>query len=223
MSGVAFLIMLQAASSVPSPAYPVPLDGPAREIRIALESASRGVETAEACAHVRRNYAERLEQLRGRFNEVLSRAETLYGPPVASPSGYIVLTIHCSRDNRRRYVAEIELGLERTETALRTRLAEMPGLWLGPLRLCRDTVERIDLIEDWDGSKVPAIRFAPSFHAAMRAETESRVGKPLGLYLDGRLILAPNVMEPISAAMQLSGLPEPGALEAMKAAAALPC
>jgi hypothetical protein len=220
MSAVAFLFLLQSIAASPAPP---PSFGPADEIRNGLERANRGVERAEACAGVRRNYSDRIEQFRKRFTDVLNRAQTLYGTSVAPLLGNIVINVPCSRANRRRYFAEIEQGLERAEKALLLRLAEMRGLWVGEIQLCRISVEEIALVEDRDGSKVPVIRLTPRFHNLIRAETESRVGKPFGLYLDGRLIAAPTVMEPISAEMQISGPLDARDLQQMREAAALPC
>jgi hypothetical protein len=96
-----------------------------------------------------------------------------------------------------------------------------PGLWAGPIRLCRDNVEIVERAEAAGGPAV-SFTFKPAIQPRLAEETARLVGQSLPLRLDGRLLAAPRVMEPIAGlALHVSG--GLGDLEAVRAAALGAC
>jgi hypothetical protein len=97
------------------------------------------------------------------------------------------------------------------------------GLWVGAIRLCRDTVERASAGDDFGGMPVLTVTLKPALRDTLRRETETRVGRPLPVRLDGRLVSEPIVREPIAGgAISLSGA-SGGEVEALRAAALADC
>lgn len=97
------------------------------------------------------------------------------------------------------------------------------GLWVGPLQLCRDTVEAATAAEDSIGMPSLEIRLKPELRDRLRRETEKRVGQPMAVRLDGRIVSEPFVQEPITGGeISLSGATRPQ-IEAMRAASSRAC
>jgi hypothetical protein len=91
------------------------------------------------------------------------------------------------------------------------------GLWVGPIPICRDTGAGV-AAADLAGRPTVTLTLAPRWRERLRRETERRVGKPLAVRLDGRIVSAPTVLEPITGGvLQLAGL---SAREAAAVAAA---
>jgi len=102
-------------------------------------------------------------------------------------------------------------------------IADEVGLWAGPLQLCRDTVEAATVAEDSIGMPLLAIKLKPELKDRLRLETEKRVGQPMAVRLDGRIVSEPYVLEPITGGeISLSGATQPQ-VEAMRAASGRPC
>ncbi|MEA3017582.1 MAG: hypothetical protein QOI38_2304 [Sphingomonadales bacterium] len=96
------------------------------------------------------------------------------------------------------------------------------GLWLGGIPLCRETVaEALVTADDIDGSPALALTLRRELRAALERETKGRVGEVLPIRLDGRILSAPVVREPLTAGwVQLSGLDD---VAAVRRAALAPC
>jgi preprotein translocase subunit SecD len=74
-----------------------------------------------------------------------------------------------------------------------------PGLWIGPIHACRSTVAEVVVAEnEVDGLPNAVIRFRPDAAEALHRVTAARVGEAMPVRLDGRVILAPIVREPIT-------------------------
>lgn len=218
------LLLLQTVTQVESiPSLPPDLPHPSSEIRSALANAELDIMRAEVCTASRPSYDARVEPLRARFTSAWQSAEPLYGGRVTPRFGGVDVALPCTGKHRSRYLRDAKAALARFDRALQTRLSAMRGLWLGPIRLCRDTVESTRLVEDHDGSLQPLIRFAPAIREELRSETRARIDKPIGLYLDGELVFAPIVREEMASEMQISGPRDPKQSDRIRAAAALPC
>ena len=72
------------------------------------------------------------------------------------------------------------------------------GLWIGDLRVCRENVERVQVSRDEAQGQAVLIAFREELRTLLHQETERRVGKPLRVQLDGRVIMEPVVLEPIT-------------------------
>jgi hypothetical protein len=93
------------------------------------------------------------------------------------------------------------------------------GLWVGPIPICRDTGAGVAAAADPAGRPTVTFTLAPQWRERLRRETERSVGKPLAVRLDGRIVSAPTVLEPITGGvLQLAGL---SAREAAAVAAAV--
>jgi hypothetical protein len=97
-----------------------------------------------------------------------------------------------------------------------------PGLWVGSIRLCRDTVEAVERIKGPGGGPVVEFAFRPAIQPRLAEETRRLTGQVMPLRLDGRLLASPTVMEPIGG-LRLHVAGELGDLEAVRSAALGPC
>jgi preprotein translocase subunit SecD len=92
------------------------------------------------------------------------------------------------------------------------------GLWVGPIPVCRDTAASVAAGADLAGRPTVTVTLTPQWRERLQRETERLVGKPLAVRLDGRIVSAPTVLEPITGGvLQLAGL---SAREAAAVAAA---
>jgi preprotein translocase subunit SecD len=97
------------------------------------------------------------------------------------------------------------------------------GLWVGPIHLCRDSVSSAAAAADLDGAPAVTVTLAPEASARLRRETARLIDKPMPVRLDGRVIVAPFVREPITGGvLQLAGLARRDA-QAIEAAARRAC
>jgi hypothetical protein len=104
----------------------------------------------------------------------------------------------------------------------RAQMARMRGLWFGPVPICRQRLVSASLDEAERIGVSVSVTFVPAMHHAIRSETEAQVGHPMGVYLDGRLLIAPMVYEPLNGAAQIHAVDRADA-EAIRAAALRPC
>ena len=96
------------------------------------------------------------------------------------------------------------------------------GLWIGPVHLCRDSIEAASAIRDIDGSRALLVRFKPAARLDFARWTAGQVGRKLAIRLDGRTLSEPVINEPILGGMaQISGLSQD--VEAAARAAKGPC
>lgn len=83
--------------------------------------------------------------------------------------------------------------------ALAASAAPRPSLWIGPLQACRSTVAEVIVGEnEIDGLPSAVIRFRSDAAEALHRITAARVNEAMPVRLDGRLVLAPIVREPIT-------------------------
>lgn len=78
-----------------------------------------------------------------------------------------------------------------------TPASEEKGLWVGPIRLCSDTVEELAWIERPQGDGEMVITLSESIQPRLADETRRRVGEEMTIRIDGRILSAPTVLEPI--------------------------
>ncbi|HEX2763794.1 MAG TPA: hypothetical protein VHM92_08145 [Allosphingosinicella sp.] len=98
--------------------------------------------------------------------------------------------------------------------------AAKEGLWIGPIHVCRENVQSVTRICDADGRWALMIALAPSMQPRFGEETARLAGRPMDIRLDGRLLSAPNINEPIfGLEAQISGPPKAVLKAAAKAAA----
>ena len=99
---------------------------------------------------------------------------------------------------------------------------EEDGLWIGPVRLCRDTVETASPAFDVAGSRALLVRLRPEAARQFARWTAGHVGEKLAIRLDGRILSEPVVNEPIlGGTAQISGPFED--VDAAARAAKRPC
>jgi preprotein translocase subunit SecD len=96
------------------------------------------------------------------------------------------------------------------------------GLWLGPVQLCRGTVESASAIADVGGSPALVVTLVPEARLAFARWTKARVGRPMAIRLDGRTPSEPVILEPIIGGRAQISAP-PGDVEAAARAASEPC
>jgi hypothetical protein len=97
------------------------------------------------------------------------------------------------------------------------------GAWIGPIRLCGDTVAGAIIDRDIDGMAILSLTFRPDSAPLLGRETLRRLNARLPVILDGRSVSEPMVMEPIlGGQIQLRG-PDAPELEAIRRAALGSC
>lgn len=195
MAPVALLLLaLQAAA----PPLPPALARAAAEIRSELEAANRAVLALGHCAQDNPRHAQASGEADRRYFAVQSETEALFGEAGVPDRGAGIAAPQCGPLVVARFVRLAASGTARAEAALRRHTAAMPGLWFGPLHLCGGAVAQVTAATDESGRPNLVIALAPAMAAAIAAETSARVGKPLPIRLDGRVIAAPRVNEPIT-------------------------
>jgi preprotein translocase subunit SecD len=101
---------------------------------------------------------------------------------------------------------------------------EKLGLWVGDMKLCADNVRSV-VERPGQATPTPIVLIRMTDEGARELEQSSRayVGKPLPFVVNGRVIFAPNLFEPLSEGkIQLSEL-APGDLSDVIAYAKRPC
>jgi hypothetical protein len=83
------------------------------------------------------------------------------------------------------------------------RPAQSRGLWIGPIPACAGTVAGVtvgvdQVSEDWLSA---IVTFRPGWRAALLRATRGLVGREMPVRLDGRVLMAPMVREPITGGM----------------------
>ncbi|TMJ16185.1 MAG: hypothetical protein E6G94_04710 [Alphaproteobacteria bacterium] len=97
------------------------------------------------------------------------------------------------------------------------------GLWIGPIRLCRDDVLAVRRIADPYLGHALVLSFAPAIQPQLGQLTSGMVGRPLAVRIDGRVVSEPHVNEPIlGTELQISG-PTDAETDAIEAAAKAAC
>jgi hypothetical protein len=101
---------------------------------------------------------------------------------------------------------------------------EARGLWIGPIHACRDTAEsRLDDSKDQSPFASLIVTLRPQWRAQLQRETERLVGSAMPVRLDGKVISAPIVLEPLTGGvLSLAGASE-AETEAIQAAIRQPC
>ncbi|MFZ1741602.1 MAG: hypothetical protein WAT93_02045 [Pontixanthobacter sp.] len=98
------------------------------------------------------------------------------------------------------------------------------GVWIGDLKLCAETVKRVsDGFDEVRGLPLVAIRFRPEAGKRIAEMTSALVGQRLEVTINGSVISAPTVAEPVTGGeIQLLALPD-GAYADIDAYAKIPC
>jgi preprotein translocase subunit SecD len=97
------------------------------------------------------------------------------------------------------------------------------GLWVGPIPACAGTVADVAVAPDHSGELSAILTFRPAWRAALRRETERRLDRPMPVRLDGRMLMAPYVREPIAGGVIALGPVTARQAERIGRAAARPC
>jgi hypothetical protein len=114
------------------------------------------------------------------------------------------------------------LALASVAAGAGARVPARAGLWLGPLPVCSETVDHVALVDD-HGWPSLLVTFKPEWRLRLERETTARLRHHMPIRLDGRIVLAPNVYEPITGGIiRLNGSSR-AETEALQRAAARPC
>ena len=98
-----------------------------------------------------------------------------------------------------------------------------PGLWIGPIRACAGTVAEATVGEDEFRQPNLTIRFQEGWADVLHRVTAARVGRPMAIRLDGRVLAAPFVREPIAGGIVAVAPIAADEAETIRAAALGPC
>lgn len=217
----AALLLLAVQASAP-PQLPADLARTAAEVRAALAGADRAVMALGHCAQDNPRHEQAYQGAFGRYLAVQREAEALFGSPGVPDIDTSMAAPQCGPLVVARFVRLAASDTAHAETALARQTAAMPGLWFGPLRMCGGAVASVTAATDESGGPSVTIAFSPAMTGRFAAETAARVGKPMSVRLDGRIIADPRVNEPITGGqVQLVG-PDIDAA-AIRAAAARGC
>jgi len=131
----------------------------------------------------------------------------------------------CTATALRSYSATARRALAMVEASLRAGVAQQGrGLWFGNLHLCAGRVVAVEPVApDYRGGQPGLVlRFAAGFAPEVRALTARRVRRTIAVVLDGTVIIAPMVNEPVSVAVEIRS-PDPLPADRIRAAIAEPC
>jgi hypothetical protein len=219
---VAALALLLAAQAAAPPPLPPDLARAAAEIRSALAGADGAVAALGHCAQDNPRHEQAYQGAISRYLAVQREAEAVFGPPAMPEPDIGMAAPQCGPLVVARFVRLAASEAARADAAFRRQTAAMPGLWFGPLRMCGGAVASVTAATDEPGMPALVIAFSHAMAERFAAETASRVGKPMSVRLDGRLIADPMINEPILGGLvQLS--PATADTAAIAAAAARSC
>ncbi len=213
------LLPLLALAASAAPIDPAPL-------RASLARARLPVVSMEACAGLQPRYEERHDRAFDALRDVADQADSLFGaePALEAWEGPVAAA-GCGERAFAGYEAAAEAGLAEARRRLAEVAARMPGLWIGTLRVCRDSLAegKVGPVREEYGMPALDLALVPALKPDLLAQTERRLNKPMSIRIDGDAVMAPNVNEPMAGGeLTLSG-PEPEALDRIRAAALRPC
>ena len=197
-------------------------DDAAAEARAALIEAESRVQAVVACTGTREDPA--VDALRNR--QAGLREEAIGLLPVIEPGAIDGdPPARCPRGDPDERLRLATTAVDRLNAASARRREAMRGLWVGPLRLCGSAVEEIGEGTSETGMRQVVARFSPAMAAVFAEETARRVTQRLAIVLDGRLLSAPTVNEPILGGVVViaGGDPLEASGDELRAAAARPC
>jgi hypothetical protein len=163
--------------------------------------------------HPQLNLDEDLQNRQGRYLNALHRTTGIWG------SGWrgddfpddIEARPVCNKQNVTKALASVDLALNRHAEAFKNETQELNhGAWLGPLKLCRNTVAKSDIAVDDDrGGKILKITLREEAKTKIAELTRRSVGFHLSLRVSGSVFMEPRIWEPIeSGELQLSSADE---------------
>jgi hypothetical protein len=97
-------------------------------------------------------------------------------------------------------------------------VASGPGLWIGPIRLCRDRVKTVSVDEPLGGGHAVTIAVPLSLAPDFERESGRLIGGPVPVSIDGRVVARPIVRERISTAITFGTESEQDAVAIREAA-----
>lgn len=210
------LLLALAAST--APLDPAPL-------RASLVRAMPPVFSMEACAGLQPRYEDRFDRAFDALTAVGDQAEALFGPdPTPQPWDVPAASEGCGERAFAGYEAAARAALAEARQRLAEVTARMPGLWLGTLQVCAANLADAK-VEPYleDAMWMLNLQLLPASRERLLAETEHKVGKPMSVHLDGKMVMQPIVYEPLATgSLSLTG-PEREALEQVRAAALRNC
>ena len=211
------LLALLLATAEPRAANAAP-------VRAALQEAGAALDRIDQCLVANPSVAGRYQPLFARYRQLTTEAESLFGIAYESKEAR---ALGCSPAALLRYSHDADRSIARADARLAHTRPRQPGLWIGTMRVCRALVVDVTVgpseFEPHD-RPVVTLKFVPAAREQLARLTAARVGQPLAVRIDGRLITAPVVNEPIlGGQIQLSGGADGDEWETIRSAALRPC
>lgn len=177
----------------------------------------------EACAGLQPRYEDRYDRAFDAHRAVADQADSLFGAePTLEP--WETAAEGCGERAFATYEAAARAGLAEARQRLAEVTALMPGLWVGTLHVCGANLADAKIEPYLEAAMWRLnIQLLPAFRERLLAETERKVGKPMSVHLDGKMVMQPIVYEPLSTgSVALTG-PEREVLEQVRAATLRSC
>ena len=198
MHGLAQLAGILIGAASPPAALPLPPD-----LIATFHAADTALLAAAACpARLRgRGGDSQLERLLDRRDRLGWKSAAVWGPEGAGRKDelYPPSPPRCRQGQWAGILARARSALDLTEQALDEALAPLArGVWLGPLRLCAETVTDVtrDVRQDADEPMI-TLHLSRASGEALGIITGQAIGHPLAWRIDGQVIAQPQVNEAI--------------------------
>jgi hypothetical protein len=101
------------------------------------------------------------------------------------------------------------------------RVAGEEGLWIGSLRVCRERVEKAEVVDFQGGALV--LRVADAWRLALLEQTSASFEKQLSVRIDGRTVMTPFINEPVAKAEMMLMSPDRRLLARLRRSALRRC
>ena len=146
---------------------------PQTTLRPALDAAAKALLHAETCAGISSRAQEAYERRERRYYDLSHKVAALWGDRVDWGALVIDPPRRCLRAHREAELGRVDVALDRLERIFEQGILPMRrGLWIGALRLCRETVARVEEARDLVGDPVLRIALAPEASARFAGLTE---------------------------------------------------
>ena len=164
--------------------------------------------------HPKPKLTAQFEMLDKRYSDALANAEGVW--PDVSRIDIEMSAMEAGSPFPSCRVAYVRTALKQAQQALNTHTRlltqlkskmDLRGAWLGPIQLCRDTVESTAFkTNELFNQPALSIKLASGHRAELSDVTGHAIGRPLAIRLDGSVIAKPVVNERIDAGeVEVSG------------------
>lgn len=182
---LALFLSLAPIPNVADPGIPGEIPSSLREIR-------RHLDFAEECVYYNPDLEDRFDKLDSRFFSAAFDAFGTWGgdPEFPYTEFYWIHPARCRRQDESRALRELEQSLDSFSRLYRALTLQMdqPGLWVGPLKVCRDHVRGTAFKSNERGGPALTVELTKEAGSYWAAITGRSVNGELYIRVDGKIV-----------------------------------